>query len=298
MAERTDLRIPTRDGVRLAAWYYPATDAPAAAPCVILSPGFGGQRAHTLPRFAERFAAAGLACLLYDHRGFGDSEGEPRLEADPFRQMHDMRDVVTFATMLDGVDPARIGLWGNSYSGGHVLVVAAVDRRVRCVVAVVPVTSGSAVVKRLQGDVAWEEKTAAFNAARQREIRGEGTQYAPQSTLEETIRYWAQLDPPRENRISVISQEMFGEYEPVAYVARIAPTPLLMVLTDHDLRVFTDLQLEAYAAAREPKRLVMLPGGHYDPYITLFEPTVTASLDWFGQHLSPSPPAGCGQPPP
>ena len=285
MAGRSDHWIPTRDGVRLAAWFYPPAQGGAKAPCVILSHGFGGLRAHSLPTFAEHFAAAGFACLLYDHRGFGDSEGTPRLEADPFVQMHDMRDVVTYAGMLEQVDPARIGIWGTSYSGGHVLVVAAVDRRVKCVVSVVPVTSGSAVVRRLSGDLAWEERTAAFNAARERELRGEGTQYAPQTTLEETIRYFEQLDPPRENKISVVSQEMFGEYEPVAYMAKIAPTPLLMILTDHDLRVFTDLQLAAYAQALEPKRLVMLQGGHYDPYLGLFEPTAAASAEWFGAHL-------------
>ena len=116
-------------------------------------------------------------------------------------------------------------------------------------------------------------------------MRGEGTQYQPQSMLEETIRYWAQLSPPRENRISVLSQEMFGEYEPVAYVSRIAPVPLLMILTDADVRVFTDLQLDAYAQAREPKRLVMLRGGHYDPYTSLFEPTAVESIAWFREHL-------------
>jgi len=284
VAERTEHWIPTRDGVRLAAWHYMPAGT-ATAPCVIMSPGFGGQRAHTLPRFAERFADAGFGCLLYDHRGFGDSGGMPRLEADPFRQMHDMRDAVTYAGTLPCVDPARIALWGNSYSGGHVLVVAALDRRVRCVVSVVPLTSGSAVVRRLLGDAAWHQRVVDFNAAREREMRGEGAQYQPQSTLEETIRYWAQLDPPRENRISVISQEMFGEYEPVAYVSRIAPVPLLMILTDADLRVFTDLQLEAYALAREPKRLVLLPGGHYDPYTTLFEPTTAESIAWFQAHL-------------
>lgn len=284
MSARTEVWIPTRDGVRLAAWFYDAGGS-ARTPCVVLSPGFGGQRAHTLPRFAERFAAAGFSCLLYDHRGFGDSEGEPRLEADPFRQMHDTRDVITFGSLHERVDPARIGLWGNSYSGGHVLVVAAVDRRVRCVVSVVPLTSGSAVVRRLYGDAAWAQRTAEFEAARRAETQGGSTQYAPQSTLEETIRYWAQLDPPRENRISVMSQEMFGEYEPVAYVSRIAPTPLLMVLTDNDTRVFIDLQLDAYAQAREPKRLVLLKGGHYDPYTTLFEDTAVASIDWFRAYL-------------
>lgn len=74
-------------------------------------------------------------------------------------------------------------------------------------------------------------------------------------------------------------------YEPVAYMEQIAPTPLMMILTDNDTRVLTDLQLEAYQKAREPKRLVLLKGGHYTPYIELFEPTAKASVDWFVAHL-------------
>ena len=56
--------------------------------------------------------------------------------------VRDYRNAITFVQTLDGVDPERIGIWGTSYSGGHVLVVAAVDRRVRCVVAQVPTISG------------------------------------------------------------------------------------------------------------------------------------------------------------
>jgi fermentation-respiration switch protein FrsA (DUF1100 family) len=282
---RDDILIRARDGVRLAAWRYRAAGA-GRQPCIIMSAGFGGLRAHTLPAFAERFAARGCSVLLYDHRGFGDSEGEPRLEADPFRQMHDMRDVVTFATLQADIDASRIGLWGNSYSGGHVLVVGALDRRVACVVSVVPLTHGAMVVRRVTGEAAYPARLEEFHAARRAEMLAGGeTVYEPQSRNAETLAAWARLVPPRQNRVSVASNEMFAAYEPQAYVERIAPTPLLMVLTDNDTRLCTDLQLEAYAKAREPKRLVLLRGGHYDPYASLFEPTAAASLDWFGQHL-------------
>lgn len=80
--------------------------------------------------------------LAYDHRNFGDSDGEPRQELDPWVQVRDYRHAITFAQTLDGVDRDRVGVWGSSYAGGHVLVVAAIDRRVGCVVAQVPTISG------------------------------------------------------------------------------------------------------------------------------------------------------------
>ena len=75
---------------------------------------------------------------------FGASDGSPRQEVDPIAQIRDYRDAITFAETLPGTDPARIGVWGSSYSGGHVLIVAAIDRRVKCVVSQVPMVSGLA----------------------------------------------------------------------------------------------------------------------------------------------------------
>src|SRR6266571_7827864 len=95
-----------------------------------------------LDSFAEVFAAAGLHVLVFDNRGFGASDGEPRQEIDPWAQVRDYRHAITYASTVPGVDRQRIGIWGSSYSGGHVLVVAAIDRRVKAVVSQVPLISG------------------------------------------------------------------------------------------------------------------------------------------------------------
>jgi hypothetical protein len=74
-------------------------------------------------------------------------------------------------------------------------------------------------------------------------------------------------------------------YEPGVWVSRIAPKPLLMVVAAHDTVAVIDLALEAYERAHEPKKLVIIPGGHFDPYLRLFEPASQAALAWFRQHL-------------
>src|SRR5713101_4051161 len=96
----------------------------------------------------EAFAHAGFASVVYDNRNFGASDGQPRQEIDPWLQIRDYSDAITFALSLDQTDAARIGVWGSSYSGGHVLVVAAIDRRVKCVVSQVPAISGSQGFRR------------------------------------------------------------------------------------------------------------------------------------------------------
>ncbi|MEC3979290.1 alpha/beta hydrolase [Amycolatopsis sp. H20-H5] len=126
-----------RLGERRAAWFYPP-EAIGDAPAVVMAHGFGATRALGLGSYARRFAAAGFAVLVFDYRGFGDSEGTPRQVLDVGRQLADWTAAVEHARGLPGVDPARIALWGSSFSGGHVVSLAARDPRIAAVVAQVP----------------------------------------------------------------------------------------------------------------------------------------------------------------
>ena len=96
-----------------------------------------------LDKYAEAFAKAGFASVVYDNRNLGASDGMPRQEIDPWLQIRDYSDAITFAQCLRETDAERIGVWGSSCSGGHALVVAAIDRRVKCVVSQLPSISGS-----------------------------------------------------------------------------------------------------------------------------------------------------------
>jgi fermentation-respiration switch protein FrsA (DUF1100 family) len=111
--------------------------------------GFSAVKEMYLDHFVEAFAQAGLASLVFDNRNFGASDGEPRQEIDPWQQVRDYRDAITYAETLPNTDGDRIGIWGSSYSGGHVLVVGAIDRRVKCVVSQVPLISGHGLARRL-----------------------------------------------------------------------------------------------------------------------------------------------------
>jgi len=130
------------EGVTLRGWFYAADGPGTTAPTVVMAHGYSAVKEMYLDDYAEVFAAAGLNALVYDNRNFGASDGQPRQEIDPWAQVRDYRHAITYASTLPEVDAQRIGVWGSSYSGGHVLVVAAVDRRVKAVVSQVPLVSG------------------------------------------------------------------------------------------------------------------------------------------------------------
>lgn len=134
--DRQDLEFRC-GGDACAAWLYPAAGAAKAAPVVVMAHGLSGTRRDRLGPFAERFAAAGIAALLFDHRGFGDSGGEPD-RFEPRRQLEDWREAIAFARSLPGLDPDRIATFGSSMGGGNALAAAATDRRVAAAISQVP----------------------------------------------------------------------------------------------------------------------------------------------------------------
>ena len=135
--DRSEVFFPS-GGLRCAATLYRPVGLAGAAPCVVLAHGFSGTRDLGLPRYAERFAVAGLAAFVFDYRHFGGSEGQPRQIIDIAGQLADYRAAIRFVRTLPGIDPTRIALWGTSLSGGHVIAVAADDPSISALVAQVP----------------------------------------------------------------------------------------------------------------------------------------------------------------
>ncbi len=281
-------------------WFYRAEGVQGRAPTVVMAHGFSAVKEMYLDSFAEVFAAAGLNALVFDNRGFGASDGEPRLEIDPWAQVRDYRHAITYASTLEEeVDPARIGVWGSSYSGGHVLVVGAIDRRVKAVVAQVPMVSGSANVGELVRSDFRAGFREQFDADRAARFAGASPVMVPvvaedplaPSALP-TPDSWAWFTetartraPAWRNEVTLRTVEMLGEYEPVSYIARISPTPLLMLVAREDHLTPAHLAIEAYAHAREPKKLVIMPGGHFDAYVEGFHQSSGPARDWFTGHL-------------
>lgn len=127
------------EGAVLRGLLFRPNDLSVKPPVVIMAHGTSATLRMVADRYAAVFSRNGMAVLLYDHRNFGMSGGEPRQEINPWVQCRGYRDAVDFAQTLADLDSRRIALWGDSYSGGHVVVVAATDHRIKAIVAQCPV---------------------------------------------------------------------------------------------------------------------------------------------------------------
>jgi fermentation-respiration switch protein FrsA (DUF1100 family) len=294
----------TAQGATLRGWFYPADgSAGGETACVVLQHGFTAVKEMWLDRYAEVFAAAGLSCLVYDHPGFGASDavpGTPRQEIDPWQQVRFIQHAITYARSRPDVDAERVGLWGSSYGAAHAFVTAAVDRRVKAVVGQVPAISGSRHFRELVRIDDWAAMDAMFAAERQAIALGaeptmipvvaEDPRAAAALPTSESYQWFIatgeERAPAWRNEVTLLSMEYFRGYEPGRYLPLISPTPLLMVVAPNDRLVAGEIAAAAYETAAPPKRLRLVPGGHFDAYTGPgFDIGSAAARDWFVEHL-------------
>ena len=289
------------EGVCLRGWFYLPVQSPRAGghPAIVMAHGFSAVKEQYLDRYAEVFADAGFAVLVYDHRNFGESEGMPRQEVDPVLQKRGYRDAISYVMTRPEVDATSLGIWGSRFSGGHVLEVAAIDRRVKCVVSQVPQISGyQSALRRIRADQV-PALLDRFGADRARRFAGGAPALLPATSADPAepcamagadshtfFAGTAAFAPNWRNEVTLRSAELARENEPGMYIARISPTPLLMIVADADTLTATDLCLRAYEEALEPKQLAMIAGGHFTPYVEHFETTSRCATEWFKRHLS------------
>ncbi len=291
MSERAEVTFDS-DGERCAAWLYRPQQASA---CVVLAHGWTGVREQRLDAYAERFAAAGLAALVFDYRHFGASDGQPRGLLDIPRQLADWRAAIAYARRLDGIDPARVALWGSSFSGGHVIELAAQDYRVAAVVAQVPFVDGLANLLRLGRRHALaltieglRDQLGALTGRPPHMLASVGPpgSHAVMNSPDAEAGFRA-LNPPGlawPNEAAARITLRVGAYRPIRKAARVH-CPILFAIADDD--VITPPDLAVRAAARAPRSEVRhYPGGHFDPYVgQLFEQVVSDQTDFLLAHL-------------
>ncbi|MET8128107.1 alpha/beta hydrolase [Streptomyces sp. NPDC005231] len=297
MVERTNQLIHLPDETVLHAWLF-LPDGPGPHPTITMAHGFGGTKYHGIEPIAQKLAEAGFAVSLHDHRNFGDSSGAPRHDIDPYQQIEDWRRVISHLQSLDAVDADRIGLWGSSYSGGHAFVLAATDRRIKAVYSQVPTVSGSETGRRRVPPHLTRQLEESFAADELAQAQGKppATQAFvsdDQSTTAsyratDAINFYLGHSAPEglwENSVTVQSNRRFRAYDPGHWIDQIAPTPLMMLIATGDTVAPTDLALRAYERALEPKELVLIPGGHFDPYLDGFQTSTDAAIRFFRTHL-------------
>jgi fermentation-respiration switch protein FrsA (DUF1100 family) len=292
--ERTDLFFSS-SGTRCAAWHYQPAHAAGRVPCVVLAHGFAGVREDRLEAFAERFAQAGFAALVFDYRHFGASDGQPRQLLDIDQELDDWRAAIAFARSLDGVDAQRIAIWGTSFSGGHVMTLAAEDASLAAVICQAPFTdglktSGSVSLRqflRLAG-AGLRDQLGALVGRPPYTVNVVG---APGSlammTTPDALPGYGSLAPSGTDGHRQVAARIalrLPFYRPALQAERIR-SPILFCICDQDVVVAPGPALEA--AARAPRSEVKrYPRGHFDIYQGAgFEQAVSDQVEFLSRHL-------------
>lgn len=269
------------EGTRLSGTvFHPPVAEGTRLPAMILSHGWGGTAA-MLRHWGERFAQAGYYVLVFDYRGWGDSDGrwvrddtgtpgarrELREVVDPLDQAADIFSAVHWIMGEPLVDTGRVGLWGSSFSGGLVAYVAARDPRIRAIVGQVPAFGrprtalGPENLARAQSDAT-------------RRARGE-------------IGYPAPGVREIGNLRGAPVRESFLRYAPIDDIPALRGCAMLII--DAEKEELFDLREHgalAYERAPEPRKRVVIPGiAHYGIYYEARERAIDLAIEWMDQHL-------------
>lgn len=291
----TTLRFPSADAHCVADYYRPLGAGPF--PVVVMAHGLGGTRRMRLPAFAERFATAGYACLVFDYRHFGDSGGEPRQLLDVGRQLQDWKAAIAHARGLADVDPERVAIWGTSFGGGHVLATAAEDARVAAVISQCPFTDGLAsslatepLVSLRLSALAVADRIGALFGARPIlvPLAGRPGTVAFMTSADSWDGYHRLMPPGAPSRDEIAARFALDiiRYYPGRRTPRIQ-APVLFCVCDPD-SVAPAKRTLAHARRAPRHEIKRYPHGHFDIYVgEAFEQVVNDQLD-FLQRTVPS----------
>ena len=310
--ERSDIEFSS-GGTTVAAWLYrPGSGAGGGAshgaghgpgeggrghgaPAVVMAHGLGAVREMRLDAYAERFATAGLNALVFDYRHFGASGGEPRQLLDIRRQHEDWAAALAHVRGLPGIDPRRVALWGTSFSGGHVLHVAAVDGAVAAVVAQCPFTDGPASIGAVKPRVAiplmgraLADQIGAWMGRPPRTVAltGPPGSVALMTAPDADAGYRALIPAGSDVPLGVAARIALhiGRYRPGRDAGRLT-CPVLFCVCDEDSVAPAAATLRA--ADRCPNAQVEhYPVGHFDIYLgEAFERAVADQVAFLTRHL-------------
>jgi pimeloyl-ACP methyl ester carboxylesterase len=257
--------------------------------------GFSAVREQRLDDYAERFAAAGLAVLVFDYRHFGASQGEPRQLLRIRGQLEDWRAAVAHARNLPDVDARKVAVWGSSFSGGHVVAVAAGDPAIAAVVSQAPFTDGLSAIAAGGVGQALKLTAAGLRDALAMALRREPVYLAASGppgsvavlTAPEAEPGFRAIDPPGStwvNRVAGRVALAAGGYRPYAKFAKLRQ-PVLVAVCDRDET--TPPGPAVKAAEKSPNaQLVRYPIGHFEIYVDpQFETTVADQTDFLVRNL-------------
>ncbi len=292
------------EGETLRGWLYFPSDLKQGRklPAIVTANALSGIKEINLPQYALRFAAAGFVTVIFDYRYWGESSGEPRFHVAPVEFRTDVSAALTFLAKQPQVDPNRIGGWGISMGGQHMLFLATWEPRFKAIVATSTGISNPTQEAPLSPEAAKAKYDRMADAAKtEREGRARAgiktlQAWCPQPQegcllpVEEAYNWYENarrtFAPAWENKMTSTSFQNLAADDPV-FAIHLAKAPILIVHPDRDV-VSVDNVLFYFKRAPLPKRLVIPGGLHTSTYVngSNMEMAAFEAITWFKQYLS------------
>ncbi|MDH3738869.1 MAG: alpha/beta fold hydrolase, partial [Alphaproteobacteria bacterium] len=262
------------DGLKITAHLYrPESWQPGDAPlpAVVCLTGYTGRKNVATIDIPRRLAREGFVALAPDYRGYGEAEGE-RGRHRPLEQAQNTYDAVTYLETVDGVDAARIGVYGSSFGAANAVWAAAFDPRMKVVVSAVGVHDGERWLRSVRSAYDWFNfRDQVRDEARRRVVTGEKTMIYrydiypndPGAVEKPTLNV-EEHGAEDVTHVDMESVEACLRYKPDWVVDRISPRPVLFFAAEYDSIVPPEEVVATYERCCEPKKLVELPGARHN----------------------------------
>ena len=268
--------------------------AAAPVPAVVQGPGWLGLRdAKLYQPYHDALVAAGIAVLVFDYRGFGDSEGDAAY-LDPMGQVEDYRSAATYLQTRPEIDARRLGAFGSGGTGGgNAIMAAGLDERFKAMVSQVPIADGRDWLHRMRREYEWLEFLERLRLDRLERARtGIGAMVPPRDGImvptpeRRTTTIKSDVDDRVPREVQLASAEAIFDYRPIDIVDRIAPRAAMFICVENDATTPEDHSYALYEKARGPKRLVVQTGTtHYAAYAQYRDIVTPLIVEWFQRHL-------------
>jgi hypothetical protein len=262
-------------------------------PAIVQGPGWlQVKEAGRNKPYHEAWAAAGIASLVIDFRGFGESEGDPT-DLLPDRWIADLQNAVSYLCTRDDIDPRRIGTFGSgSTGGGNAIVLSALDPRVRFAIAQVPIADGADWLRSMRREHEWYEFLDRLDADRRaRVLTGKSEMVRPRGDImvPTPLRAAREAAQPKQDvyaqLVSLRSAEAIMAYRPIDHAA--AARAVFIIGVADDPVTPTEHCYRLYDKAAPPKKLLIQRNTtHYEAYEAYADEVIPQLVEWAERHLA------------
>ena len=258
-------------------WY--SAQEKLEAPCIIMCHGTSATITMCLSDYASEFQKRGFNVFLFDHAGFGRSDGKERQTINPWVQAKGIADAVSFVKTSNDHHNGKIILWGDSFAGMLVLTAGAVVEGLTGIVSFTA-SCGLQILNFENPKQDFKIFKAIFDEGNFDQLEDfsrdgpmavvsadqeiNASLLTPIQAFKWFIDQGGKFNSGWENRVTRVIPQTEVPLTPLLTAPFITAPVLMMVGKDDEMPLISrDVQIEVYDRIESDKELYEIDGGHF-----------------------------------